>query len=263
MIKLFRQVTLLEYLIKRYLFWILLATCIIAGIERTNLRTVRSVHPASLLQPEQTALDDQRMISFDMNEYHYELTPLFDYTLNGLIVSKFDYDVFNMYKYGRVFPSDLCMIWGHNMLNQAHLNKTVFFSQDCRSCSAQWSGSVDFKHRDLSNNHLVIKDPHIRKILNGLSRGDQVQIKGKLVNVYATLLEGNNDPAAPNGFEWKTSTVRTDTAAGACEVIYVEELKLLKKGNPFAHYLFIASFFCLVALSIHKVVIFIRELKKD
>lgn len=32
--------------------------------------------------------------------------------------------------------------------------------------------------------------------------------------------------------EWRSSTTRDDTGAGACEVIYVEDVEILQKGHP-------------------------------
>ena len=49
-------------------------------------------------------------------------------------------------------------------------------------------------------------------------RGDHIRIKGYLVNV---------DAVKPNGSEsyyWHSSTSRTDTGDGACEVIYATEI---------------------------------------
>ncbi len=226
------------------------------------MRAVTDIHPEVLDNPIQTKILHPHKFEFKSNDYAYQVTPLFDYTLRGLIVSKFTYDIFNMYKYGRVFPVDLCIIWGSNVRNGVHLNKAVNFSQDCRWCNVEWSGNVTFNFDEMSNNHLVVNDARIRKIINSLSAGDQVYIEGKLINVKAALLKrtGSFDPQE---FEWKTSTVREDGGAGACEVIYVEDIKILKKGNLFFHYLFLLSFYGLLALILYKIVFFICEMKTD
>ena len=57
-------------------------------------------------------------------------------------------------------------------------------------------------------------------------------------------------------FELKTSTIRTDDGAGACEIIYVEDVQILKKGNPVSYYLFKSALFLLGVFVIVNVVRF-------
>jgi hypothetical protein len=61
-----------------------------------------------------------------------------------------------------------------------------------------------------------------------------------LVNVKAVLADrgGRYDSAA---MTWNTSTTRTDTGAGACEVIYVEQVEMLQPANVLSRNLFRAS----------------------
>ena len=249
-------------LLKKYLFWILVFVCVISFFGRKNLRAVRDIHPEVLDNPIQTQILNPHKFEFKSNDYAYQVTPLYNYTLRGLIVSKFTYDIFNMYKYGRVFPVDLCMIWGSNVRNGAYLNKAVNFSQDCRWCHVEWLGNVTFNFNEMSNSHLVVNDERVRKIINSLSAGDQVYISGKLINVKATLLK-RAGPFNPQEFEWKTSITREDSGAGACEVIYVEDVRILKKGNVFFNYLFLLSFYGLLALIVYNISSFVREMKAE
>ena len=252
----------MKSLIKKYLFWILLVACIISFFGQKDIRNITDINPEVLDKPVQTEIFQPEEIQFQSNGYAYRVAPLFDYTLKGLIVSKFTYDILNTYKYGGVFPVDLCIIWGNNVKNKVHLNRAVTFSQDCRWCNVWWLGKVDFNFNEISNNHLVVKDARIRRIINSLSAGDQVSIEGKLVNVKALLLKGAGS-FDPREFEWKTSTTREDSGAGACETIYVEDIKILKKGNVFFHYLFLLSFYGLMALIVYKIVSFICEIRAE
>lgn len=250
----------MEILIKKYLLWILLIVCAVSFFGQKNIRSITDISPETLEKPLQVQITNPEKIEFKSNGYAYQLTPLYNYILKGLIVSKYTYDVFNAYKYGSVFPVDLCIIWGSNMENKAHLNRNVNFSQDCRWCNAQWFGDVVFNLTEMSNNHMVVKDERLKRALRGLSAGDQVAISGKLVNVKATFLKKAGVLDAQE-FEWKTSTTREDGGAGACEVIYVEDIRILKKGNLFFHYLFLASFYAIVALLVYKTVVFIATIK--
>ncbi|MDD4182743.1 MAG: hypothetical protein PHT53_02860 [Candidatus Omnitrophica bacterium] len=250
----------MEILAKKYLFWIFLIIFAISFFGQKNIRTIKDIDLAVLENPTQTKILQPEIIEFKSNGYAYRITPLYNYILKGLVVSKFTYDIFNVYKYGGVFPVDLCMIWGGNVKNGAHINKDVNFSQDCRWCHVQWYGNVAFDFNEMSNNHLVVKDARIRRIVNSISAGDQVYIKGKLVNVKAVLLKSTGS-FDPQEFEWKTSTTREDGGAGACEVIYVEDIRILKKGNLFFYWLFLLSFYGLLALVIYKIGFFIYETK--
>lgn len=64
-----------------------------------------------------------------------------------------------------------------------------------------------------ANMHLIPGNPNIDLRLRRLKPGHLVQIKGFLVNV-----------TGPNGFLWRTSTLRTDTGNGACEIVWVTDL---------------------------------------
>jgi len=70
-------------------------------------------------------------------------------------------------------------------------------------------------------------------------KGDQIYMKGRLVD-YS--VEGR-------GGERKSSTSRTDSGRGACEVVYLEDFRILRVGNAFWRgvYFFSKS---LIALSI-------------
>jgi len=67
--------------------------------------------------------------------------------------------------------------------------------------------------RHSSNMHLIPASDEVRKNLLRVRDGEIVQFKGYLVNLRAT-----------DGWRWTSSTSRTDTGNGACELIWVEKL---------------------------------------
>lgn len=73
-----------------------------------------------------------------------------------------------------------------------------------------------------SNNHLVTTDETLKNDIKSVKKGDYIRIKGYLVNMYWE--ENNSDRT------WISSTVRTDDGDGACEIIYVTDLKWLKEA---------------------------------
>lgn len=68
-----------------------------------------------------------------------------------------------------------------------------------------------------ANTHMVANSPEMKATLLQLKRGDLIFIEGNLVNIHR-----------PNGV-WKTSTSRTDTGPGACEIFLPNSLTVLQR----------------------------------
>lgn len=66
-----------------------------------------------------------------------------------------------------------------------------------------------------ANMHMIPADAAVRARLLDVRTGQVVRIRGKLVRAES-----------PEGFGWVSSLSRTDTGDGACEVVWVEELKV-------------------------------------
>jgi hypothetical protein len=239
--------------------WIvLLVTLGVTWFARDRLDTVRKIHPAALQEPTQTPLTNATSFAFSRNGYAYEVEPLHRYILRGLIVHRLDYSWFAIDRSEKVFPLDLCVIWGRNLSNGVYRAPSMRFSQDCRFCYAQWDGAVKFWMDELSNNHLLVNNPALERQLQQLRTGDQIKLTGQLVNVKAKATGdiGRYDSPASS---WKTSTTRTDTGAGACEVIYVESVQVLKPGNPLARQLYRAAWIGLLLFAGWRLVAFFRS----
>jgi hypothetical protein len=214
---------------------------------RSDYRAVDKIVPEVLNEPLQTETGSIDLIKFKKNGYDYELTPLYNYDIRGLVVHKMNYSWFTIYKGEKVFSTDLCLIWGNNVKNKVFKNNSVKFSQDCRWCNVEWYGNVDFNLNQLSNNHLIAIAPDLLNKIAAISSGDQVRIKGKLVYVKArpSGKAGNEDY---NGFEWRSSVTRDDTGAGACEVIFVEDAQILAKAHPIACGVYFIGLFGLILM---------------
>jgi len=243
----------------KYLFVGLLLVFIFTFFSRNNVRSVNEVVSAIIEEPLQSRIYNHDTIEFVKNGYAYSLTPLFDYEINGLLVSKVNYNLFSTDKFERLFPFDVCLIWGSNVARGLYRDTRVRFSQDCRWCWADWYGNVNFNLNELSNNHLLVDNNKVLKLLKLMVRGDQIKIKGKLVNIQAKLA---NNPG-PYDITWNSSLSRQDTGAGACELIYVEQAEILKKANVISRTLFRFSSYGLLFLIAWKIINFIRELIMD
>ncbi len=240
----------MQYL-NRYLFTGLLLTFCVTFFTRNSLKSVLHIAPEVIRGPIQTEVWGGETITFMKDGMEYELTPLYNYTISGLIVGKMDYRLFSIYKTSSAFPIDVCLIWGDNVKNGVFRKDGVKFSQDCRWCWVEWERDVGFNVQELSNNHLIINDRGVEKKAKAMMRGDQVTLKGKLVNVKFRPRDGKQGWGS-----WNTSISREDTGAGACEVIYVEEIDVLRKGNIFSSFLFRWSVYGLLILLLYHIVRF-------
>lgn len=225
---------------------------------RTSLRSVSEIEPALLAEPVQSPATNAAPVTFTRNDYRYEVTPVAQYQLTGLIVHTLNYSWFSIDRSEKAFPVDVCMIWGDNLRNNVHRNRSVQFSQDCRWCNVQWHGNVPFNLNQISNNHLLTADPKMESRLKSLLAGDQVRLTGKLVNVKAVLI-GQAGQYDSTSATWNTSTTRTDSGAGACEVILVEKVEILLSGNPLSRTVFRMSLYGLGLVSLWSVIAFFRK----
>ena len=82
-------------------------------------------------------------------------------------------------------------------------------------------GDVENVERSASNNHIIPADDRIKRTVLKIRRGDRVKLEGYLVDVKAADDKGNT-------FTWNSSTTRTDTGDGACELIYVTKAEIVK-----------------------------------
>ncbi|MFA5361704.1 MAG: hypothetical protein WC335_00440 [Candidatus Omnitrophota bacterium] len=228
---------------------IFLLTTAVTFFTRNNITEVNSIAPEVLLQPFQEKPYVTAPIRFERDGYRYELTPLYDYQISGLLVSKMDYKFFSIYKSSSVFPLDVCLLWGSNVGNRVYQYKRIRFVQDCRWCNVEWWGDITFNFNEISNNHLIFKEPRLESLARNLVSGDQIQITGKLVNVKAHS-PGKNEAFNPSDLQWNTSIVRNDTGAGACEIVYVEGIRILKKANLISRALFQTGFAGIIAVII-------------
>lgn len=224
------------------MFLFCLAIFVVTFFTKNSYRNVENIHPAVLETPIQRELADNNKIIFVRDEYEYRLTPLYNYELNGLVIKAMDYTWFSLLKRDSVFPKDVCVIWGENAESGVYQKKNLRFKQDFRFCLYEWYGNVEFNADELSNNHLVAVDDQMEKIVKNINEGDQVRIKGKLVNVEAINV-GAPGKYDPEKFVWNSSTTRADSGGGACETILVESVEILVRGNPLSHLLNKISFY--------------------
>lgn len=185
------------------------------------------------------------------NKQRYLISPKYDYGITGVVVTGTKAGQFGdiwHYRHWKDYINtrDLCVIWGENVSSGSYLHRT--FSSDTWTCwvSARIRTKGDkFTMRQLSNNHLLTASEDIKRRLLQVEKGDVIQIKGWLVD-YRNF---------SNGFYRKTSTIRTDSGNGACETVFIDSFKLIKKANPYLRALNFLSFYMSILLLVVVIVL--------
>ena len=181
----------------------------------------------SLVEPVQQATR-QDSFTTRVNGENYLIKPIYDYELEGVIVSYHNADDFSDIWHHRSWKDfinlrDLCVIWGSNVETGVYLD--MEFHNGSWTCWFSWPNSEvgkRFQMAQLSNNHVLIDDETIKSELMKSEPGDHIRLKGVLAEY--------SNPGS--GFFRSTSTTRDDSGDGACETIYLTDFEIVKKANP-------------------------------
>jgi hypothetical protein len=144
----------------------------------------------------------------------YRIIPLEPFALKATVLST------KRYRFDResdLAPLDLALGWGP-MANPS-VTRKIAVSQSDRWYYWRLS-EFPIPQREIethsANMHMIPATLEIENLLKALRAGDSVLLKGYLVEVQA-----------PDGWRWRSSLSREDTGAGACEVVWLEGLKVL------------------------------------
>lgn len=147
----------------------------------------------------------------------YAVFPVARYKISGVCVSKRFY---NDEWLGQVAPVDLAIVWGS--LAHPEADKHIKYIQQVRWCNYEYSPTAPFNPEyiksHMSNNHIIPANKNVLAAIKTLGKRDKIEIEGYLVNVQG-VREGQD-------FRMTTSTVRGDSKANACEIIYVTKIRI-------------------------------------
>ncbi len=112
-------------------------------------------------------------------------------------------------------PVDLALAWGP--MNDTRVLNAISFSQSGRFYRWRYEGQPPIPHREIelnsANMHMIPSSDDIARRLKAVKSGDIVHIRGYLVQAVSS-----------DGWTWRSSMTREDTGAGACELIFVQDL---------------------------------------
>ena len=117
----------------------------------------------------------------------------------------------------RTMPWDFALGW--SIMSDPQMLKGLKIKQTLRFYLYSWGPGYTTPQTEIKNNsancHLIPASNNLLKVIKKIKKGDTIRIKGLLVDVSFE----NKRP-----YVWKTSLVRDDDGAGACETIYVESI---------------------------------------
>jgi hypothetical protein len=146
----------------------------------------------------------------------YQVTAVAEFNIKAKILAK------EYYKYddgAKLSFMDLALGWGR--MSDQFIIDQLEISQSSRWY--RWQPKINgypIPRREIeqssANMHMIVTDESIKSIMKKSRVGDIIELKGNLVNVLGE-----------NNWQWKSSLTRDDTGAGACELIWVEDFKII------------------------------------
>ena len=144
----------------------------------------------------------------------WTLTPLATYSIHARVLAS---KAYRSDATSEISPLDLLLGWGPMsdslVLGEIHFRQSHRFGYWEHGPDAPLSTSEITRHA--ANTHLIPANRIVKDRLAALRVGSVVQLRGKLVE--ATRVDRDAPP-------WRSSLSRTDSGAGACEILYVESV---------------------------------------
>jgi hypothetical protein len=187
-----------------------------------NIEYVKSLYNI----PNPSQIQTSGTITKIINGLNVEINYVAKYSITGRVVDVQNYYSSNI---GDILsPKDVGISWGF-LANENNHSKVRWSSMGNRYLSwysndGEWintMGGVNKIAEYCSNNHLIPNDNRNKGLIDDIKEGDFVRIEGYLVNVRCKNSNGSY-------FYWNTSTSRTDSGEGDCEVLCVNNVTWLK-----------------------------------
>ncbi|HSW56436.1 MAG TPA: hypothetical protein VLH59_15230 [Ignavibacteriaceae bacterium] len=172
-------------------------------------------YPAGVTAPDQPKQTSISVIKkWESDEFYFNA--LAEYQIKARVLSR---NNFSIGKESEISPFDLALGWGP-MSDQSVIDK-IDISQSNRWY--RWRADVlPIPAREISLNsanvHIIPKDETIKDKFDDVYSGSLIEMKGYLVEITTA-----------DGWRWKSSLKRDDTAGGSCELFWVEDLVVFDK----------------------------------
>ena len=148
-----------------------------------------------------------------------------EYTIYGRVVGTYKYKPTSVVN--SLSPIDIGLAWGF-MAQDEYDHEVVYTSKPSRFLTFEVArlsafngvGGMAGLGQHISNNHIIPADNKIKNLVKSVEVDDFIKLEGFLVTATP---EGSTTPIL------RSSAVRFDGGAGACEVMYVTDIKWLKE----------------------------------
>ena len=142
------------------------------------------------------------------------IKPLARFALDARVLSRADY---HFDTGAKLVPTDLALGWGR-MSDSAVLSRIQLAQGGrwWRWYSERLPIPIDEINRSAANMHMIPANDGVAAQLERVREGDVVELHGYLVEVSR----------ARDRWHWESSLSRTDTGKGACELVWVESLRI-------------------------------------
>lgn len=195
---------------KKLLFWLLIITAGWTLYQRTGQVQLGPgvMAPA---EPQQQMLQTPITQQVDA----YQLTELASFKITAKVLAKKNY---SFDRGAQLSPTDLALGWGR--MSDETVLEQIKISQSGRFYF--WRvAAFPIPQREIethsANMHVIPENISVKHALGKVRPGDIVEMSGSLVNVLST----------DNQWRWHSSLTREDTGGGACELIWVKNLRIV------------------------------------
>ena len=189
----------------RKLFIVSIAILAYLGVSDWQDKPI--THPPGVLVAQAPVQVDVQPSGFDMDGY--QLTKKARFEIRARVLSV---EPYHLGREADLSPIDLALGWG--VMSDQSLLDQLDISQSSRWYRWEYDHPISVSDQQIiassSNMHMIPAWMSVKRSLKKLRTGDIVVIEGFLVDV-------DHD----SGWRWRTSMSRTDTGAGACEIVYV------------------------------------------
>lgn len=197
---------------KKNIFSLVMFAVLSLGCTKKQISSDLNYYNLLKDEPIQEELDDEKLIKIDS----FTLSPHYHYKISAKVLSKKDYSD----KLGSIAPIDLALGWNIMSDNELLEKSEIKFSQSNRFYFWRVPNFTYLKRKEIEHNsanvHIIPSNEKIEEYLTDkINEGDNIYLEGYLVD----LAQDNNKSNSR-----KTSSKRTDTGAGACEILYVTKV---------------------------------------
>ena len=172
------------------------------------------MQPSGVLAPNAPQQDDLGADAPVLQHDDVTLTTRAHFVVTARVLSREDY---SWGADAKLIPEDLALGWGR--MSDSAVLASIKITQSDRFY--YWHvEQFPIPRREIetssANMHLIPADTGVKRELEQVRVGQVVHFEGFLV-----------DASRPGGWRWKTSMTRDDVGAGACELVYVEQLAVV------------------------------------